>query len=85
MIKELKYFFFLIIFIGFIFFTVKHYFSDQNYKQSYRSISQIDDKIKILEKELIFLENDTNEIIEYLETNKVKKKKYSFWELLYND
>tara|TARA_B100000945_G_C20255386_1_gene536532 strand:- start:224 stop:481 length:258 start_codon:yes stop_codon:yes gene_type:complete len=85
MIKELKYFFFLVIILAFIFLTIKYYFSDTNYKKSYRSISQIDNKIKKLEKELIFLENDTIEIVEYLENNKVKKKKYSFWELLYND
>ena len=73
------------IILAFIFLTIKYYFSDTNYKKSYRSISQIDNKIKKLEKELIFLENDTIEIVEYLENNKVKKKKYSFWELLYND
>ena len=75
MIKELKYFFFLVIILAFIFLTIKYYFSDTNYKKSYRSISQIDNKIKKLEKELIFLENDTIEIVEYLENNKVKKKK----------
>ena len=69
----------------FIFLTIKYYFSDENYKNSYRSISQIDNNIKKVEKDLVFLKNDTNDIIEYLETNNIKKKKYSFWELLYND
>ena len=85
MIKELKYFIFLAIIIIFIFLTIKYYFSDNNLKNSYRSISQIDDKIKKMEKDLVFLKRDTNSIIEFLETNNIKKKKYSFWELLYND
>ena len=85
MIKELKYFFFLTIIIIFIFLTIKYYFSDENFKNSYRSISKVDSKIKKIEKDLVFLRSDTNEIIEYLENNNVKKKKYSFWDLLYND
>ena len=85
MIKELKYFLFIVVITIFIFLTIKYYFSDENYKNSYRSISQIDNNIKKLEKDLVFLKNDTNDIIEYLETNNIKKKKYSFWELLYND
>ena len=85
MIKELKYFVFIVVITIFIFLTIKYYFSDENYKNSYRSISQIDNNIKKVEKDLVFLKNDTNDIIEYLETNNIKKKKYSFWELLYND
>ena len=85
MIKELKYFFFTIVSILFIFFTIKYYFSESNYKKSYRSISNIDNKISIIEKDLVLLESDTDGIIEYVETNNIKKKKYSFWELLYND
>ena len=85
MIKELKYFLFIVVITIFIFLTIKYYFSDENYKNSYRSISQIDNNIKKVEKDLVFLKNDTNDIIEYLETNNIKKKKYSFWELLYND
>tara|TARA_Y100000996_G_scaffold397515_1_gene364624 strand:+ start:364 stop:621 length:258 start_codon:yes stop_codon:yes gene_type:complete len=85
MIKELKYFFFIIVSILFIFFTIKYYFSESNYKKSYRSISNIDNKISKIEKDLVLLKSDTDEIIEYVETNNMKKKKYSFWELLYND
>ncbi len=85
MIKELKYLVFIVVITIFIFLTIKYYFSDENYKNSYRSISQIDNNIKKVEKDLVFLKNDTNDIIEYLETNNIKKKKYSFWELLYND
>ena len=86
MIKELKYLFFLIIIFFFIFFTARYYFSDENIKKSYRSLSSIDEKINNIEKDLILLENDTKNIIEYVEfKNNKKKNKYSFWELLYND
>jgi len=86
MLKELKYLFFLIIIFFFIFFTLKYYFSDQNYKKTYRSIQLIDKKIKFSEKDLILLKNNTDNIIEHVEYRKDKKtKKYSFWELIYND
>ena len=86
MIKELKYLFFLIIIFFFIFFTARYYFSDENIKKSYRSLSSIDEKINIIKKDLILLENDTENIIEYVEfKNNKKKNKYPFWELLYND
>ncbi len=85
MIKELKFFFFLVITIIFIFFSLKYYFSDENYKNYYRSLSKVDNKINEIGTNLVFLKNDTNDIIEYLELNTIKKKKYSFWELIYND
>tara|TARA_B100000029_G_scaffold514796_1_gene619037 strand:- start:1163 stop:1423 length:261 start_codon:yes stop_codon:yes gene_type:complete len=86
MIKELKYLFFILIIFFFLFFTIRYYFSDQNYKKSYRSISQIDKKLKNIDPDLIFLKNDTNDIIEFVDYKDDKKtKKYSFWELLYND
>tara|TARA_B100001769_G_scaffold253810_1_gene229162 strand:- start:250 stop:513 length:264 start_codon:yes stop_codon:yes gene_type:complete len=86
MIRELKYLFFLIVIFFFIFFTVRFYFSDENYKNSYRSISQLDDTIKESEKDLILLKNNTENIIEFVEyKNNKKTKKFSFWELLYND
>ena len=44
MIKELKYVVYLLVFFFFIFFTVKYYFSDENKKNSYRSIQSIDKK-----------------------------------------
>ena len=56
MIKELKYLFYLIIIFFFIFFTARYYFSDENIKKFYRSISLIDDKINLIEKDLIFLD-----------------------------
>tara|TARA_B100000965_G_C19380778_1_gene664530 strand:- start:519 stop:782 length:264 start_codon:yes stop_codon:yes gene_type:complete len=86
MIKELKYLFFLIVIFFFIFFTVRYYFSDENYKKSYRSMSQLDQLIQDSEKDLIFLKNNTENIIEFVEyKNNKKAKKFSFWELIYNN
>ena len=86
MIKELKYLFFLIVIFFFIFFTVRFYFSDENIKKSYRSSSILDEKIKETENNLVLLKNDTENIIEFVEyKNSKKTKKFSFWDLLYND
>ena len=86
MIKELKYLFFIIVIFFFIFFTVRFYFSDENYKNSYRSISEVDEKIKKSEKDLVLLKNNTKNIIEFVEIENDKKtKKFSFWELIFDD
>ena len=86
MFKETKYLFFVIVIFFFIFFTVRFYFSDENYKNSYRSISQLDEKIKQSENNLILLKNDTENIIEFVEyKNNKKTKKFSFWDLIYNN
>jgi len=86
MLKEIKYLIFIIIIGLFIFFTGKYYFSDENIKKSYRSYKNIDEKIKVYLKDLPILENDTQDIIEYVkQTNKKKKKKFNFWKLLEND
>ena len=86
MVKEFKYLFFIIVTLIFIYFTGTYYFSDQNIKNSYRSFKNNDQKIKIFSKNLPVLENDTQNIIEYVnQTNKKKKKKFNFWKLLEND
>jgi hypothetical protein len=86
MLKEIKYLIFIIIIILFLFFTGKYYFSDENIKRSYRTYKNIDEKIKVYSKDLPILENDTQDIIEYVkQTNKKKKKKFNFWKLLEND
>ena len=70
----------------FLFLTGKYYFSDINKKNSYRSLTTIDDKIKTYSKELPVLEDDTINIIEYVEqSNNKKKKKFNFWKLLENN
>ena len=83
MIKELKYFFYTITIISFIFFVLNYYFSDQNIKNSYRSITIFDNKLFTNTKNLKILVSDTEKIIDYVEHNLDKdKKKYKFWELI---
>tara|TARA_B100000482_G_C12443857_1_gene234206 strand:+ start:105 stop:368 length:264 start_codon:yes stop_codon:yes gene_type:complete len=83
MIKELKYFFYLIVLFFFIFFVSRYYFSDEYKKKSYRSFNLIEEKINIFSENLVILENNTNDIIEYVEYQKDKnKKEYHFWDLL---
>ena len=83
MIKELKYFLYVITIIGFIFFILNYYFSDENKKNSYRSTKIFDNKIVKYSKTLQSLENDTENIVEYIENTFNKdKKKYKFWELI---
>ena len=49
-------------------------------------IKNNDEKIKLYSKNLPVLENDTQNVIEYVkQTNKKKKKKFNFWKLLEND
>ena len=86
MLKELKYFFSILMIFIFIFFIGRYYFSDQNKKNIYRSINKMDKNIEKLSKNLHILKSDTKNIIEYVENDKYKKKKkYYFWELLNND
>ena len=83
MLKEVKYLIFLLIITLFIFFTAKYYFSDLYKKKSYRSLASINEKIERYSQELPILEDDTQNIIEYVKnTQTQKKKKYYFWELL---
>ena len=86
MLKELKYFFSILIIFIFIFFIGRYYFSDQNKKNIYRSINKMDKNIEKLSENLHILKSDTKNIIEYVENDKnKKKKKYYFWELLNDD
>ena len=86
MFKEIKYLLFIFIICLFLFLTGKYYFSDTNRKNSYRSLTTIDDKIKTYSKELPVLEDDTINIIEYVEQSNIKKKKkFNFWKLLENN
>ena len=83
MIKEIKYLIFAIIILAFLFFTARYYFSDKNKKNSYRSLTNINNKINLYAENLPTLENNTKNTIEYInESNTKKKKKYYFWELL---
>ena len=86
MLKEIKYSIFVIVISLFIFFTLKYYFSDTNKKKSYRSLNNINEQITVYVKNLPVLEDDTKNIIEYVEENSnKKKKKFNFWKLLENN
>ena len=86
MLKEIKYLVFIIVIATFIFLSCKYYFSDENKKKSYRSYNNNDEKIKLYSKNLPVLENDTENIIEYVDQkDNKKKKKFNFWKLLEND
>ena len=86
MLKEIKYFIFIFIICLFLFLTGRYYFSDTNKKNSYRSLQNIDQKINTYSKNIPILEDDTKNIIEYVEQkNSKKKKKFNFWKLIETD
>ena len=86
MLKELKYFFYILIIFIFLFITLKFYISDDNKKNSYRSYKEIDDKISTYSQKLILLKNDTKDVVEYVEkTIDKNKKNYNFWKLINNN
>ena len=86
MVKEIKYFVFVLLILLFLFLTGNYYFSDTNKKNSYRSLSSYNQKIETYSKNLPILEDDTKDIIEYVEkSNNKKKKKFNFWKLLENN
>ena len=74
MFKEIKYLIFILVVVLFLFFTVKYYFSDTNKKNSYRSFNNINEKINIYADKLPILDDDTKDIIEYVEQQTTKKK-----------
>ena len=83
MLKEIKYLIFVMIIFLFLFLIGKYYFSDFNKKKTYRSLANIDEKTKIYAEKLPVLDDDTKNIIEYVEqSNNKKKKKFNFWKLL---
>jgi|TARA_B110000240_G_C13086251_1_gene278099 hypothetical protein len=83
MLKELKYFLYLFIIVLFFFLSLKHYFSDDNKKNSYRSYKKINEKIINYSENVIILKSDTTDIVEYVEkTIDKNKKNYNFWKLI---
>ena len=83
MLKEVKYLVFVIIIFLFLFLTGRYYFSDNNKKNYFRSINNINKKNDIYAEKLPILKNNTQNIIEYIEvSNNKKKKKFNFWKLL---
>ena len=86
MFKELKYIFYLLVIFLFFFFISKYYFSDQNKKKSYRSLKSIDLNIEKYLTNLPIIESDTDDIIDYAESNTdYSKQTYQFWKLLINN
>jgi hypothetical protein len=86
MLKELKYLFFILVISLFFFLSFKYYFSDNNKKNSYRSFKEADEKIATYSKKLVLLNNDTSDIVEYVEKRIDKNKKsYNFWQLINNN
>ena len=86
MLKELKYLFFLFAICLFFFLSLKYYFSDTNKKNSYRSYKQVNEKIANYSQNIIVLESDTINIVEYVEkTIDKNKKNYNFWKLINNN
>ena len=76
MIKEIKYFIYIVTIIFFLFFVGKYYFSETNKKNNYLKTSILDKKILNIEDKLPVLESDTDNVVEYVENtlNKNKKK-----------
>lgn len=86
MLKEIKYLLYIIIIFFFIFFTSRYYFSNENKKNLFRSISQIDKNLKKEQKNIIVLNSDTENIIEYVKNKKnLKENNFKFWTLIEND
>ena len=83
MLKKIKYFMFILIVSVFVILSCRYYFSDINKKNSFRSLSNNDQKITMYSKNLPILKDDTKNIIEYVEQSiNKKKKKFNFWKLL---
>jgi|TARA_B110000914_G_C15449292_1_gene440085 hypothetical protein len=86
MIRELKYLFYILVIFIFSFLSLKFYFSDDNKKNSYRSLKLVDDKIIIYSQNLIIIKNNTNNVVEYVEkTIDKNKNNYNFWNLISNN
>ena len=86
MLKELKYLFYIIFIFLVIFLTLEYYFSDSNKKKFYRSLNKIDKKILNYSNNLILLDSNTDNNVEYVERTVDKNKKnYKFWELVNHD
>ena len=83
MIKELKLFIYLLVIFFFFFVIIKYYFSDDYEKKLYRKISILDKDLASYSDKIILLDNDTNNIVKYVDNDKSNvKKNYHFWDLL---
>jgi len=84
MIKEVKYLVYLLIIFFSIFFVIKFYLSESNFKRSNKVILQHRNELDNKFNNLPIIKSDTNNIIVY--TNEVEdfknKKSRNFWDLL---
>ena len=83
MLKELKYFFYLLVIFISLFLISKFYFSDDYQKKSYRSFNLTEERIYVYSQKMILLKNNTNNVVEYVEkTTDKDKKNYNFWKFI---
>tara|TARA_B100000214_G_scaffold363914_1_gene329921 strand:+ start:266 stop:523 length:258 start_codon:yes stop_codon:yes gene_type:complete len=85
MLREIKYLCLSISIVLFFFFIIRYYISDDYKKKSFKALSNNDERISEYVEKLPILENDTENVTEYLKLNKKKKKKFNFWNLIEND
>ena len=83
MLKEVKYVVYLLTIFFFIFFNINYYLSENNIKRSNKVILQHQNELDNKFSDLLIIESDTNNIIEY--TNEIEKfknkKQRKFWDL----
>ena len=84
MYKKIKNFFFVAIFLIFIFSITNYYFSEQHIKYTNKSRLSYEMLLNNNGKNLPLLENDTNNVVVYLDDLEdfKKKRKKRFWERL---
>ena len=84
MLKEIKYVVYLLTIFFSIFFVIKFYLSENNFKRSNKVILQHRNELDNKFNNLPIIKNDTNNIVVY--TNEVEdfknKKPRKFWDLL---
>jgi len=82
MIKEIKYLFFVFVIFFSLLFILKYYFSEENKIITNKVVNQVKTNVKFNEDKLILLENDSENIIEYVD-KKVEdyENEFKFWEL----
>ena len=87
MIKKFKDVFFLICFLVFIFFITNQYFSEENVIFTNKSRALFTTKLDNQNDNLPILENDTNNIINYVDGLQKfeKSRKKRIWEKLISD
>ena len=85
MLKKILKIIYLFFFVIFITLVTTYYFSEENILRTNKSRDIYAYNLVNDEHNLILLENDTKDIIEYkdeVENFKKNKKKYKFWDLL---